>query len=276
MARSVARVGVGLEALWKRTRRQLMETARELELRGVSRLRKHELAHRILEALEQRGLVAGLPGEGQPEPSAAPHPVALAPAPEGAPPAAPAAAKAEGDPGATAKLDLGPGARHDKPVQHIPWSYGVDRVTASAVDPDRLYVYWEITDEAIEVARGRLRDAGEQAWLALRVYDTSGLLFDGTNAHGHFDHRVERSDRQWFFHIGKPTSSAFVDVGLRAQDGSFRRIARSGRVDFPRAEEAPWSDPEWMTVVAGAPVGVTALGTAAAPAGGAPAGAFAA
>jgi hypothetical protein len=261
MARGVAVVGHGLEALWKRTRQQLLATARELELRGVSRLRKNELAQRVLEALRERGLAAGLPGEA-PDAAAPPPRVALAPATDPAPAPQPPPSAPEGDPGATAKLDLGPGARRAKPVQHIPWSYGVDRVTAAAVDPEQLYVHWEITDEAIEVARGRLREAGEHAWLALRVYDTTGVLFDGTNAHGHFDHRIERSDRQWFFHIGKPTSSAFVDVGLRAPDGSFRRIARSGRVDFPRAEPAPWSDPEWMTVVAGEPV----AGSAGAPA----------
>jgi hypothetical protein len=35
-------------------------------------------------------------------------------------------------------------------VEQIPWGYGQDRVTAMVVDPERLYVYWEVTDEAIE------------------------------------------------------------------------------------------------------------------------------
>ena len=33
--------------------------------------------------------------------------------------------------------------------QDIPWGYGQDRVTGMVVDPDRLYVYWEVTDDAI-------------------------------------------------------------------------------------------------------------------------------
>jgi hypothetical protein len=135
-------------------------------------------------------------------------------------------------------------------ASEIPWGYGKDRVTAAVVDPDRLYVYWEVTDEAIGRARAELGPAGEGAWLNLRVYDTTGILFDGTNAHHWFDHGLGRSERQWFFDVRRPTSSAFVEVGLRAHDGSFARIARSARVEFPRAERTAWTEPEWMTVVA--------------------------
>jgi hypothetical protein len=152
---------------------------------------------------------------------------------------------------AIAKLDLGPAAREERPVEDIPWSYGQDRVTAAAVDPDRLYVYWEVTDEAIARARKGLGAGGEHAWLNLRVYDTSDLIFDGTNAHSYFDQRLERWDRQWFFQIGKPSSTAHVEVGAMSPEGYFVRIARSGRVDLPRSEAPPWSEAEWMTVLPG-------------------------
>ena len=150
---------------------------------------------------------------------------------------------------AAAKLDLGPAARGQEPPRHIPWSYGLDRVTAAAVDPDRLFVYWEVTEPAIERARAALGPGGPGAWLDLRVYDTTGRLFDGTNAHGYFDHRVERWDRQWFFTLRKPTSAAVVEIGMMSSEGHFAKIARSGRVDFPRKEPAPWREPEWMTVL---------------------------
>lgn len=167
-----------------------------------------------------------------------------------APAVRPAAAASDRDPVPTAKLDLGPAAgQKERPVEHIPWSYGQDRVTAAAVDPDKLYACWEVTDQAIDVARGKLGPGGADAWLSLRVYDTSGLLFDGTNAHSYFDHRVDRADRQWFFDIGKPSSTAFVDIGMKSSEGYFAQIARSGRVDFPRKESAAWVEPEWTTVV---------------------------
>jgi hypothetical protein len=148
-----------------------------------------------------------------------------------------------------AKLALGPGAETREPIPTtIPWSYGADRVTAAAVDPDQLFVYWEVTDAAIERARRALGPGGPGAGLLLRVYDTTGRLFDGTNACSYFDHGIDRAARQWFFQVGKPTSTAFVEIGLRSGEGYFVKIARSGRVDFPRREAVPWRDPEWMTV----------------------------
>jgi hypothetical protein len=154
----------------------------------------------------------------------------------------------EADPVATAKLALGPEAEEHELPKHIPWSYGLDRVTAAAVDPDKLFVYWEATDGAIERARLALGNGGPGAWLVLRVYDTTDLLFDGTNAHSYFDHAIDRATRQWFFQIGKPTSTAVVELGMKSTEGYFAKISRSGRVEFPRREQAPWGDPEWMTV----------------------------
>ena len=146
------------------------------------------------------------------------------------------------------KFDLGVRREDEVAPATIPWSYGHDRVTAMVVDPDRMYVYWEATDEAIARARGGLGPGGADAWLDLRVYDVSGRLFDGTNAHGYFDHRVERGDRQWFFHIGKPGSTVCVELGMRSSEGYFVRIARSGRVDFPRRDPVEPGAVEWLTV----------------------------
>jgi hypothetical protein len=141
-------------------------------------------------------------------------------------------------------------ARPPSPPRQIPWGYGRDRVTAIAVDPDRLFVYWEVRDESIDQARGQLGPAGARAALVLRIYDTSGRIFDGANAHSFFDQDVHRNDRQWFCEIGKPSSSAHVEMGLRTHDGRFLKVTRSGRVDFPRSEPAPGRHSEWMRVVA--------------------------
>ncbi len=169
---------------------------------------------------------------------------------------------------AAARLDLGPAGDEGPGGEDVPWSYGQDRVTAMAVDPETLYAYWEVTDPAIERARAGLGAGGEAAWLNLRVYDTSGILFDGTNAHSYFDHGLARWDRQWFFGIGKPSSAAVVEVGMKSPEGYFVRIARSGRVDFPRSEPAPAREPEWITVLAGGEALPAGRGAPARPAGG--------
>lgn len=256
-----------LAALRQRTRGELLAASREVGLKRVSKLPKELLARRVLDALVERQPEpsggrpppeAGKPAPRRGKPAKARAASAASPAPPERPgvprpgeaAAAPPGGEAERDPTPLAKLDLGPGAPAEPPVEHIPWGYGQDRVTAAAVDPEQLYAWWEVTDPSIERARKALGPGGAGAWLNLRVYDTSGIIFDGTNAHGYFDHAVDRSTRQWFFAIGKPTSTAYVEVGMKSSEGYFAKIARSGRVDFPRREPAPWSEPEWMTVVA--------------------------
>jgi hypothetical protein len=219
------------EALFRRaSRKQLLDCAQRLGLNGVSKLVKDELAQRVQSTFD--ALRPSHP------PAATPAPGATSDAPSENAPFPP-------------KFDLGPDAEVEPMPDNIPWGYGDDRVTAMAVDPDRLYVYWEVTDEAVQAARSGLGHAGASAWLNLRVYDISGRLFDGTNAHAYFDHRLERHDRQWFFGINKPSSSACVEIGLRSDEGYFVKIARSGRVDFARREPAPGGPLEWLSVRAG-------------------------
>jgi hypothetical protein len=221
--------GASLEALRRCTREQLIEYARRLGLTGVGKLNKDLLATRVQRALgnDPAPVDGTAPGGAPAGPDAAPAPV---PAPF---------------PG---KFDLGPDSQEKPTPQHIPWSYGQNRVTAMVVDPDKMFIYWECTDAAIDAARRALGPAGRDAWLSLRIYDVTGRLFDGTNAHSYFDQKLERSDRQWFLLIGKPTSVACVELGLKSLEGFFVKISRSGRVEFPRREPVGPNNVEWLTV----------------------------
>src|SRR5262249_47357516 len=108
---------LSLEGLQRYTRAQLLDCARRVGLTGLSRLTKSVLAERFQAALATLGLADQGP------------------------------APTEGD--ATRKFDLGLPREPRAVLEHIPWGYGQDRVTAMVIDPERLYVYWEVTDEAI-------------------------------------------------------------------------------------------------------------------------------
>lgn len=153
---------------------------------------------------------------------------------------------------ASGPSDTPPNSPVDPPKANIPWSYGRNVVCAMVVDPVQLFVYWELTDDSIEETKSKFSKNGD-AWLSLRVYDTSHRLFDGTNAHSHVDYSVQRSDRQWFCQVNKPGSSAHAEIGLIDAHGHFVGLARSGRVDFPRNEAVDGGhvnpkNVEWMTV----------------------------
>ncbi len=222
-----------LEDLLGHTRRVLLECARCVGLAGIHRLTKAALARRVQQELERLAALAG-----PPEPADAPH-----------------------------KFDLGSTSAGAHKQEDIPWGYGQDRVTAMAIDPERLYVYWEVTDQRLDQARPALGPGGRDAWLNLRVYDVTSRIFDGTNAHHYSDHAVSRTDRQWFFSIGRPSSTVVVEVGLRSHEGYFVSVARSGRTDFPRREPAPPGRVEWLTVFsASGEVGEPTTGNREAPA----------
>lgn len=235
------------------TQRQLFECAKRLQLKGVSKLSKDELASAIAKQVHTPG-EAPAGASAATSTTAAPNPAAASKKPAGK--AAESAPKVDLGPTTAAGVDDTAWSHKFEVPDHgkqaspetIPWSYNYDRVTGMAVDPERLFVYWEVTDEAIERVRPSLGGGGKHAWLNLRVYDTTDRIFDGTNAHSYFDHKVERGDRHWFFQIGKPSSSAFVDIGLKSPEGYFVKIVRSGRVEFPRREPAPWGEPEWLSV----------------------------
>ena len=151
-----------VEGLLRGTRKLLLALARLLGLTGLSRLTKDVIAGHVQSALKTIIRATEAPPATDPvTPADAPH-----------------------------KFDLGlpPTAAPETPT--IPWSYGRDRVTAMVVDPERLYVYWEATDDAIGRARAGLDAAGRDAWLNLRIYNITGRIFDGTNAH---DYSITRS-----------------------------------------------------------------------------------
>jgi hypothetical protein len=232
--------------LRKYPQRQLLEACQRLGIKGVAKLTKDALVKRLAEAFAVKGRKGnGLSRKASPRSV----PSLVQPREEAEPTRTPSSANEEPAPSVLShKFELGERGGPAEEPRTIPWSYGQDRVTGMPVDPDRLYVYWEVTDEAIATARASLGAGGPGAWVNLRVYDITGRIFDGTNAHSYFDHKVERHERQWFFHIGKPSSQAVVEVGLRSHEGFFVKTSRSGIVDFPRRSPVGWGDPEWMTV----------------------------
>lgn len=151
-----------------------------------------------------------------------------------------------------AKFDLG-GEVDGEAGEPLPWGYGECTIRALPLDPGRLFLYWEVTDEAIEAARKRLpANEADRAELCVRVYDTTGRIFDGTNAHRFVDVAVDRRQRQWFLEVPSPGSEHCAEVGLRAPDGAFARIARSLKAALPRFEPWPETTDAWMTVRPGA------------------------
>jgi hypothetical protein len=128
---------------------------------------------------------------------------------------------------------------------HLPRGYNEERITLLSRDPFVAYAYWEATSTRIE---------REKAWfgwdssICVRIYDITGVQFDGRNAIGYFDQEVEDRVGSWYFDFGRQSHSFCADIGLLSPEGQFLTIARSNYITMPRNSVSEVIDEEWMLV----------------------------
>jgi len=127
----------------------------------------------------------------------------------------------------------------------LPHYYGEEKIVLLTRDPFVAYAYWEVNPARIE---------HEKAWfgwdskLVVRIYDITGIQFDGRNAVGFFDQDISEQTGSWYFDVGRPSHSFCADVGLLSSSGSFLTITRSNYVTMPRDGVSDVIDEEWMLV----------------------------
>ncbi len=125
----------------------------------------------------------------------------------------------------------------------LPLAYGQDRIVLMTRDPFVVHAYWETSQERLE---------REKAWfgwgskLSVRIYDITGVQFDGRNAIGYYDQEVLEQTGTWYFDLGRPSHSFCADLGLLSPEGKFLTLVRSNYVNMPRAGVSDVIDEEWM------------------------------
>jgi len=112
-----------------------------------------------------------------------------------------------------------------------------------ARDPKWTFAYWEVTPDTLEAAKAK---AGQMANLTLRIYDVTGIDFNGKNAISSFDIDVYERVGSWYIELGRPDRSFCVDLGLLTPQGSFTTIARSNVITTPRDRVSEITDERFM------------------------------
>lgn len=130
----------------------------------------------------------------------------------------------------------------------LPSRYGVTEVVALPVDPVMVYLYWELTPDAVSAGRRALGPAWEGAVLVLRAYDVAHIAFDGTNAHYQFDTEVWGDVGTWYLRLWRPEQTLLFEIGWRGRDGRFVAAARSNLVQTPRNAPCAGGEERWMTI----------------------------
>jgi hypothetical protein len=144
------------------------------------------------------------------------------------------------------KYYTGPGARDLMPAHgELPKGYGEDKIVLMMRDPFVAYAYWESTPARVE------REMSWFGWsskLCLRIYDVTGVQFDGRNAIGYFDQEISDRTGNWYFDLGRPGHSFCADLGLLSPEGRFLALARSNYITMPLDTASDVIDEEWMLV----------------------------
>ncbi len=109
-------------------------------------------------------------------------------------------------------------------ISGLPEEYGENAIIAMVVDPNTVFVDWEVVPREI---------AGKEGDLMLRFYDVTGTRFDGNNAHAILDVSITQRVGSGFFAICMPGRDVIVEAGIVRPDGSFHGVVRSDVVSFP-------------------------------------------
>ncbi len=144
------------------------------------------------------------------------------------------------------KYYTGPATLAEVPAHsELPQAYGEDKIVIMMRDPFVAYAYWEATPARLEREKSWF---GWDSKLCVRLYDVTGVQFDGRNAIGYFDQEIFDRTGNWYFDLGRPSHSFCADLGLLAPEGRFLTLARSNYITMPLDTASEVIDEEWMLV----------------------------
>lgn len=136
-----------------------------------------------------------------------------------------------------------------EPVPELPRSYGMDRLILMVRDPYWMYAYWEITATRLEeISAWYEHRVWDSSMAMLRVYDVTGIDFNGTKTNSFFDCSLNENADSLHINVPHTNRTYCVDLGRLFPDGTFITILRSNLVTTPRDNLSENLDEEWMWI----------------------------
>ena len=133
------------------------------------------------------------------------------------------------------------------PTAELPEGYNDHRIVALVRDPYWLFTYWELNDQKIQELRDNFgARVWEEAQHVLRIYDTTDVIFNGTNAHYHFDLLINSFASRWHVEVGQPNRTFCIERGLILANGQYLPLIRSNFVTTPSDRVSQQTDEQWL------------------------------
>lgn len=150
---------------------------------------------------------------------------------------------------AATKFDLGQSdtveklAVVDEGLPTLPGGYGETKIVLLPIDPNWVYVYWDIPNED----REKLRQQGGKQ-LALRVCDVTEIDLDTQGPHSVEFYECDELAREWHIPVPMSDRDYLVEIGYITNGRRWLMLARSLHVRVPPIYPSDREDYEQRTV----------------------------
>ena len=131
----------------------------------------------------------------------------------------------------------------DQGLTQLPNGYGLCKIVLLPIDPDSIYVYWDIPNED----REELRQQGGKK-LMLRVYDVTEVDMDKQQPHSMEQHECDELAREWYISVPMSDRDYIVEIGYLTNKKDWLLLARSLHVRIPPVYPSDRQDYREMTV----------------------------
>jgi hypothetical protein len=125
----------------------------------------------------------------------------------------------------------------------VPVRYEQDLLHVLVRDANTIYVYWEIGNRRRWLASRHFQCDWGALPKVLRIYDTTGIYFNGYNAHGFRDITTKPEAQSWYIHGLNGNATYIVDIGSYNLGRQFIPLLRSNPVVTPRDLKAGSAEP---------------------------------
>ncbi|MEA5540649.1 DUF4912 domain-containing protein [Limnoraphis robusta Tam1] len=131
----------------------------------------------------------------------------------------------------------------DQGLPSLPGGYGETKIVLLPIDPNWIYVYWDIPNED----REKLRQQGGKQ-LAFRVCDVTEIDLNTQNPHSVEFYQCDELAREWHIPVPMSDRDYLVEIGYVTADERWLLLARSLHVRVPPIYPSDREDYQQRTV----------------------------
>ncbi|GLB58202.1 DUF4912 domain-containing protein [Cytobacillus sp. NCCP-133] len=128
-----------------------------------------------------------------------------------------------------------------------------DKITLTPVSNDKVIAGWKLSVYKENMA-AQFFDRPIDSWRkALRIYDVTGVIFNGENAQSDHEVALSERDKEWTFKGLKPGRVYCIELGIKLEEDQFFPLLRSSALHssdaaiekFPPPKEGIQKAAEW-------------------------------